>query len=344
MPEPPPRPYASEKESMAALRAAARTSNDLRLGATRLCRQVAEWFDRRGPEFLGKEFPVAYAAKAIGVSRQHLYLLGDIGLHNRELSLSSWEETDRAFARAVELDPLFGPYRLHGVELAFSVADSALAAERLEESERVGSDPEHAWRVRTALVLAYGDSAARAAARAALDTADIELIRSALGSFLTPDARLWRIEEELGQALERRGELGPGFERVLLADVSLKHGALAEHLDRLSDPKLLHFIRICSLVFGQMRGLPIDDGFVEAARAAIDTTDERQEYCAAIYAAQRERWDDHAQLLERLVAHRDSSLTASNPTMSRLLSAAVEGARGVAEWRRGRPAARGTRR
>ena len=100
-PEPPLSPYPGEKESMAGLRAAARISEDQRLGAMRLCDQVAEWFARRGPQTLGKDFPIPYAAAALGVTRVHLYRLRDVGRVRLALSCNPVgynfdDTTDRA--------------------------------------------------------------------------------------------------------------------------------------------------------------------------------------------------------------------------------------------------------
>ena len=73
-------PYRNNDESMAAIRRMAGTSRQLRETSSTLAEQVAEWLDRRGVETLTSiEYPVSYAAKAIGVERSNFLRLGRIG-------------------------------------------------------------------------------------------------------------------------------------------------------------------------------------------------------------------------------------------------------------------------
>ncbi len=67
-------------ESMRAINRMSGTARQLREMGSTLAEQVAEWLDRRGPETLdGIDYPIPYAAKAIGVSRCHFHRLGQIG-------------------------------------------------------------------------------------------------------------------------------------------------------------------------------------------------------------------------------------------------------------------------
>ncbi len=147
-PEPPDPPYAGEQESMAGLRAAASTSEDLRLGAMRLCDRVAEWFARRGPETLGKDFPIPYAAAALGVTRVHLYRLRDVGQVRLALSCNPVgynldDTTDRALRPLTPLLDRSPDEIVPTWDRAQGVAD----ADAAEKAQRNGRQPPKRARV-----------------------------------------------------------------------------------------------------------------------------------------------------------------------------------------------------
>ena len=74
-----PEPYRSG-ESMRAINRMSATSRQIREMGDTLAEQVAEWLDRKGPETLdGIDYPIPYAAAAVGVSRGHFHKLGQIG-------------------------------------------------------------------------------------------------------------------------------------------------------------------------------------------------------------------------------------------------------------------------
>ncbi len=141
-------PYADAVESMAGLRTAARTSKDLRLGAMRLCDQVAEWFARRGPETLGKDYPIPYSAAALGVTRVHLYRLRDIGrvrlaLRCNPVGYNLDDVADRALrplAPLLDRSPdEIGP--------AWDMAQELADADAAEKAQRNGRQPPKRARV-----------------------------------------------------------------------------------------------------------------------------------------------------------------------------------------------------
>lgn len=93
-------------------------------------------------------------------------------------------ESERAFARAVELDPGNAMYYPHYVQGAFTVHhDSALAARRIADL------PKRQWRetYQTPMNIAFGDSTAQAAALARLDS-----VRRATGGVLGLSMPLYR--------------------------------------------------------------------------------------------------------------------------------------------------------
>lgn len=104
--------YRSADASMSAVRSMAKTSKGLRLSMAELSDQIAEWFDRRGPDTLGKDYPVAYAAAAVGVSRCHFHRLAQSGRVRRLLSgevlraRNSLDDlSDRAISPLIKLMP-----------------------------------------------------------------------------------------------------------------------------------------------------------------------------------------------------------------------------------------------
>jgi hypothetical protein len=265
------------------------------------------------------------------------YLLGELYLH-AGYGDPTWEQTDEAFSRAVALDPRFAPYRIHQIDLAFAVYDSTLAAERLAAFERLApGSTRQIQRGRLGIALAFGDSASRDWARSVIDTLDSQEIRIDLGTVSDVDARAWRFEEELLDALERRDEVGGG-ELGRRAFVSLKHGALAESLERLADPRLPQDWRVCSLALLQSNGFPVDEDRVESALAisAIDSTLVWSNMCGAWYAADRGRWDDHEQLIARIERMAARSQTNGDTSLALSRNGFAGVARGYGLVKRGR--------
>jgi serine/threonine-protein kinase len=255
------------------------------------------------------------------------YLLGELYLH-AGYGDPSWEQTDEAFSRAVALDPRFAPYRIHLIDLAFAIYDSTLVAKRLADFEQLApGSVRQLERGRLGMVLAFGDSASHASARSILDTLDVQEIRRDLGTVANVDARAWRFEEELLDALDRREEVR-GYELGRRAYVALKHGALAEHLERLEDPRLPQDWRVCSLNVLQDNGFPVDEDRVDSALAvpAVDSSLVWSNLCGAWHAADRGRWDDHERFIARI--ERMAGRAQADGDTSRAL--ALDGFAGVA--------------
>jgi tetratricopeptide (TPR) repeat protein len=267
------------------------------------------------------------------------YALGEVRYHQTNGALASWEETDEAFARAAELDPSFAPYQAHGIDLAFSVADSELVARRMEKYAAIAVHSDDLMRGELAMAFATGDSAARAAARRVLDTLPAVEVNRYVAT-MRPDARWWRVWDEELDALKRRDELGT-FNRWQRALIAFHHGALAESFARLEEPGTSSFLRTCWFTVRHLDGLPIGADRLESAAslAAVDTGSAWALSCGAMYAAQEGRWDDHRQLEERLDARAVRLLADGDTSGARFSAAQANIARGVGEWKQGRPAA-----
>ncbi len=182
------------------------------------------------------------------------------------------------------------------------------------------------------MTLAYGDSAARAAVRDVLDTLGVQQLISAKNP--TIDARLWWVREEFLEALWRRDGLDDwGYGQR--AAVSLLHGALGQALERLSEPRVPSYVRANWMMVLNYREFPVsEERLADAFSAgALDSASVMDMVFAAIYAANRDRWHDQAQLVARLgvlvAAQRDSSQV-------QWVRAAERYARGFGEWKSGR--------
>ena len=92
------------------------------------------------------------------------FLLGEFYVHYGPTLLVDLTRTREALQEALELDPNFGPFYVHAIELAISQVDTTAARELLRGFERVsGSD---ARRFRLAVDLTLGDSIEQSEARA----------------------------------------------------------------------------------------------------------------------------------------------------------------------------------
>ncbi|MGD8868156.1 MAG: hypothetical protein PVI01_11010 [Gemmatimonadales bacterium] len=264
------------------------------------------------------------------------YALGEVRYHQTAQSLASWEEADEAFARAVELDPSFAPYRAHGVDLAFAVADSGLVERRMKGYADLVGENEQVERQRLAAALAYGDSAARAEAIHTLDDLPVLAISQDVAT-LHPDARWWPVRDEMLAALKRRDEM-TWWHRALRAETSLQHGALAEGLARLDEPSVLRGVRTYWSTTWYLEGLPMSAERLESlvSPAAVDTTSNWSLNCGAMYAASEGRWDDHEWMVERLDIRVERFLAAGDSAAARTAAAHSAWARGFGEWKHGR--------
>ena len=264
------------------------------------------------------------------------YLLGELYLH-WGYGEPTWEQTDEAFSRAVELDPRFAPYRIHLIDLAFAVYDSALVADRLRAFEALAPGAvRQLVRSRIGIALAHGDSASRAWARAVLDTLDAQEIRVALGTVPAVDARAWRFQEELLGVLVHRDEAS-GYQLGVRAYVAFAHGALAESVERLEDPRVPQDWRNCSFAAFHWNGLPVDDGILETAMsgAAIDSTNVWSNLCGSWYAADRGRWDEHDRLVARIESIAEHRLADGDTSEAQAARGMAGVARGYGQVKRG---------
>jgi tetratricopeptide (TPR) repeat protein len=96
--------------------------------------------------------------------------LGEFHFHMGEVALTDYEDAARAFERAVELDPSFGPYYIHLIDIALATGDEPRARELIDTFAALAPGTRDLQRFRLRFGLIFGDDAERRRLGAALDT------------------------------------------------------------------------------------------------------------------------------------------------------------------------------
>jgi tetratricopeptide (TPR) repeat protein len=112
-----------------------------------------------------------------------LYHMGDQALRDRLV------DSDRAFERALALDPTLGPTHIHLIANAFEMGDSALARQRLEAYRLYAAGSPTMRANDLAYAIAFGDDTSREEAMAVLDTVsfqDVNAVATIPASLLHP--------------------------------------------------------------------------------------------------------------------------------------------------------------
>jgi class 3 adenylate cyclase/TolB-like protein len=230
------------------------------------------------------------------------HLLGETVFHLGRQALADQEEGDRAFRRAVELDPSFAPAYVHLVENAFNLrADSALAARLVEAQARRVPASASSRRSRLAFALAFGDGATADAARAELAGLDPR-------SMLDVALHLWHPrfgarQEEVLRLAAAAGTDEADDARVLLFLNLFLRGRLEAAERELDDPGFPPRFRPAALYVPHASGLPVPwDGRLddELALGDADGFPYLSTFYAGALAADRERWAEHGRAAARL--------------------------------------------
>jgi tetratricopeptide (TPR) repeat protein len=130
------------------------------------------------------------------------FLLGEFYVHAGPALLASPEETRRVVAKAVELDPNFGPYYIHLIEYAIMAGDTAAANQLLRRYAEISSVGYESYLI-LANHLFLGDSVAQAEARAALDTVSDATLFRIYGNFNFKSGRPAALVPVLDEADDR---------------------------------------------------------------------------------------------------------------------------------------------
>jgi len=130
------------------------------------------------------------------------FMLGELYLHRGDNLPVTREETEKTFQRAVKLDPAFGPYYSHLVDLAFwTTPDSAYVDGLIQDYREATGGPDER---QLALDLAFGDPVTRSEAIASLDSVPMDAIVDLLFALRHPG--YWESFEAAMQAYYARAD------------------------------------------------------------------------------------------------------------------------------------------
>ena len=262
------------------------------------------------------------------------YHLGEFYYHSGQQALVPPELADRAFARATELDSTFSPSYVHRIEYAMTVEDTTGTAGLLRTYARFAPQSRYLAQFRLAAKLAFGNSAARSAIDAALDTLDNGHLFW-LGVMLGEQGR-WELSEQVFRRARERDELRADA-TVTLFFVSIAQGKIREAHQWVNDPFMPGpakgpMLEVLDDLGAQIPAVELDSALTPGSP---DSADAFRLFSVGSYAASRARWPDVRSTLERLQV-RVQSFRAAGDSSEAVFTGAVRLAiEGYASWRRG---------
>ncbi|MFQ5536518.1 MAG: tetratricopeptide repeat protein [Gemmatimonadota bacterium] len=164
------------------------------------------------------------------------------------VGVASLDQAIEAFDRAIELDPGFGPYRAHPLELTIARGDRADAEARLAEYREHTRDQRNVLEAELAIPVLLGDEAEFQQALEDSRTMDVGIVGRVRGAFTNRSDRYDRLWELLWVNRDRAGS----DHQWILYGLGAQ-GALAR-MDRLTDSLDLAVDRK-GLALGWIRGM-----------------------------------------------------------------------------------------
>jgi class 3 adenylate cyclase/tetratricopeptide (TPR) repeat protein len=253
------------------------------------------------------------------------------------------EEAERAFHRAIELDPGFASYYWHSIYYALNRADSARAFSLIETHGRLapGSDQDRSFRL--ALALGFGDSASRGRALASLDTVETGILVGAARGLMHPSN--FPIATEVQRtALKRPDAPIPAYAFLFFTLFDRgQFDAAMEVLDNdpiaLARPPFIRKINVFHLYRAGMDLSP-DQLAREFALTAADTTSDGTiaHFVAGVVAADQGKWRDHEAVLGRAQGEVRRRRAVGDTTAARMFDGVARALQGYALWKQGHPA------
>ncbi|MGH7572471.1 MAG: adenylate/guanylate cyclase domain-containing protein [Gemmatimonadota bacterium] len=273
------------------------------------------------------------------------YMNGEQVTHLGEQALLPMEGIERSFGQAIRLDPRFGPAYIHYIEAAFlQHADSALATERVAAYQELAAGSHTAERFQMALGIAFGDSATRTRAWAAIDTSSMALAALAIQTLGHPT-----LLEEQGRVLtaaRRTPGPNPGaelFEIIQFMFNRIKTGRVGAALATLEESKqaLPPGVPSILLYYAHFLGYPVPRERLDAAFAtAIELYAEDDfpfvpEFGLQVgaWAAERGDWVAVEEIVGRVREASESSLQAGDSADARYGAGVVRALEGLTAWR-----------
>ena len=265
------------------------------------------------------------------------YTLGEVIYHYSDMLDLKREDSDGAFARALQLDPGFAPAWIHRSDLAFSVHDDSARARAFTDSlALLGPQSVYVARARMAWQLAYADSAGAEQALAVLDTT------STIAPFSLFAAQLWGprflpIQERLAEIQGRRGT-GANWGPVMSTWARLGRGQMHAGMESIEDPEIRFSWDGYAAYWFSVQGIPLPAEAMDQALApgAVDSTDAASLFLAAAWALDRERSAENAALIRRMEGLGTRQLDAGDSTRAGATGAMVDALDAYSDLRSGR--------
>jgi tetratricopeptide (TPR) repeat protein/TolB-like protein len=259
-------------------------------------------------------------------------------------TLLDQQECHTAFSKAVELDPSFTPAYAGLIDDAFTHdADSARAATLVAAYGSLVPGTETDRLNRLALRLAFGDSVTRAGARATLDTLQLGAL-VAVASYLGHPRFRPLQEEVLLLRLQPNSPRAAQVTHTLFFN-NFARGKFDAALEQL-DATLSIIGRTTfpgwweeTLYVAYTRGMPVSDELLERdlTLSGVDSVPHRKTFYAGAYAADRGRWSDHEDAVERIRDYSRRFSAEGDSVGARFTEGMAQALEGYALWRRNRP-------
>ena len=259
------------------------------------------------------------------------------------LIIDRQEEAERAFHRAIELDPGFAQFYWHPIGYALNRADSARAFSLIETHGRLapGSNRDRSYRL--ALALGFGDSASRGQALASLDTVETGILVGAQGDLNHPSHLPIKIE---ALRIARDRPDAPWFlfhfQLAALAELGQFDAAMEVLDDVLDDPAVPFWARKLDLFGLYLAGMDLSSDQLarEFALAKADTASYGAfaHFVAGVVAADQGKWGDYEAVLGRAHGEVRRRRAVEDTTAARMFDGVARALQGYALWKRGQPA------
>ena len=266
------------------------------------------------------------------------FFLGEILYHEGGKRLLDIKDSERAFFRAIELDPRFTPAYLHPIDIAFSVdADSARASELLTRFREHAPDSEDAVVFGIDFALAFGSPDVRDAAMTALDTLNVSCFRCKVVGQLGHPHHLASQESAIRLLLTRDiddEERGQASFQLFLNQ--LERGKLSACAELLETPSLTPRQRANMAFIARQWAVPAPPERIETLLALpADSTMGPATFFLAAAAADMGRPADVRRGV-RLIRAAAAQRTAENDSLgAQNLNALADAIEGYALWRAG---------
>jgi class 3 adenylate cyclase/tetratricopeptide (TPR) repeat protein len=264
------------------------------------------------------------------------FTLGETYFHLGPSEMVDDAQHDAPWERAIELDPELAPLYIHPTEIAFFRADSARATRFGREYLRLAPTGEFAPAMRHTLALLWGDEAARAQARATLDTLSTQ--DGLIALLYLQHARSLPLAAELADLLRRRPDWDWAEGRPRRHVWTYLHrGDLTSALETLDDPRTERDFREDRLFLMHLLGFPVaPERLTEiAAFGPADTLPGFKPFFVAVQAAEEGRWPEFARAAARLQRDAQRLRADGDSIRLRTTQGLIQAMDGYAALRRG---------